>query len=157
MMGVSKNNKKRIRILCLGNEIIADDGLGPLAAEAFRSKLWEGVEVVDSSEAGFHLMDYLMETDEVIIVDSIQTGKAAPGVIYHLKEDDLPQYQANSPHYTGLLESLQLGRSLELEMAKKVQIIAVETFDCQTLGGEMHPDVRSSVPKVVEIVEDYLN
>lgn len=156
-MEASKKNKWRKRLLCLGNDILADDGLGPLAAEAFRKRAWEGVEVVDSSESGFHLMDYLMDTDQVIVVDSIQTGKEYPGKIYHLKEKDLPQYQGNSPHYVGLLESLQLGRELKLDIAKDLQIIAIETADCHTLGGEMHPDVRASVPKIVDLLEASLS
>ncbi len=149
-------NKPKTRCLCLGNDFLADDGVGLLAAVALRSRLDADVDVVDSSEAGFHLMDYLMDVDRVIVVDSIQTGREKPGTIYHVREEDLPKYEGNSPHYVGLFESLALGKLLELSIARDLQIIAVEAADCQTLGGEMHPDVKAAVPKIVGLIEDLI-
>ncbi|MFH1017427.1 MAG: hypothetical protein V1798_04485 [Pseudomonadota bacterium] len=85
---------------------------------------------------------------------SIQTGREKPGTVYHVREKDLPKYQGNSPHYVGLFESLALGKMLDLSIARDLQIVAVETADCQTLGGTMHPDVTAAVPRVVDLVEN---
>jgi len=142
----------RTRVLCLGNDLLADDGVGLLAAQELRKMLPPEVEVVESCEAGFHLMDYLLDIDRVIVVDSIQTGKAAPGTVYHVTEDCLPKYQGSSPHYVGLFESLQLGNALGLDVAKDLQIVAVETADCVSLGGSMTPAVRAAVTEVGSLV-----
>jgi hydrogenase maturation protease len=146
-----------IRVLCLGNDILADDGVGPLVAKALKACLPDEIQVVDSCEAGFHLMDYLMDVERVIVVDAIQTGREKPGTVYHVREEDLPRYQGNSPHYVGLFESLALGKMLEIPIARELEIVAVETADCRTLGGAMHPDVTAAVPRVVSLVEEIVS
>jgi hydrogenase maturation protease len=142
----------KTRVLCLGNDFLADDGVGIVAAEVLRKRFPE-TDVVDSNEAGFALIDYLMGVDRVIVIDSIQTGTAKPGTIYHVREEDLPKYQGSSPHYIGLFESMELGKKLELPVARDLQIIAIEAADCRSLGGPMHPSVTAAIPQVVELVE----
>jgi hydrogenase maturation protease len=146
----------KTRLLCLGNDLIADDAVGIHAAEALR-KAFPAMEICESFEAGFHLMDYLMDVDRVIVVDAIQTGREKPGTVYHVRREDLSQYQGSSPHYVGLFESLQLGETLGLSIAKDLQIIAIETEDCVSLGAPMTEAVNASIPNVVRLVSEILS
>lgn len=140
------------RILCLGNELLADDSFGHVVADHLRPYATPETEIVSTPEAGFHLLDYVLNTRRLVVVDSVLTGKAPVGTIYVLREDELNVLTGGSPHYVGLHESLLLARTLSLPVAKEVIIVAAEIADCTTLGGKMHSDLRTVIPEVVRIV-----
>ena len=141
----------RIRILCLGNELLSDDAFGIVAAEELRSRFPQ-LDVVFTTDAGFHLIDYLSDTELLVVVDTIQTGKVSPGTVLLFRNTDIMAPSGPSPHYVGLFETLQLGRKLLLPVPGEVIILAVEAVDCLTLGGEMHPAVKSAVGIVTELI-----
>ena len=142
-----------IRILCLGNELLADDAFGLVAAEELQRRFPQ-MDVIFTTDSGFHLLDYLAEIDVLVVVDSIQTGSVPPGTLYVLRSSDMKSISGPSPHYVGLLETLQLARELLLNVPKEVIILAVEAADCLTLGGKMHDAVQSAVGLVVELVAE---
>lgn len=140
-------------ILCLGNELLADDAFGLVAAEELRRRFPQ-LDVVFTTDSGFHLIDYLAEIELLVVVDSIQTGNVSPGTLYVLRSSDMKSAYGPSPHYVGLLETLQLARELLLNVPKDVIILAVEAADCLTLGGKMHDAVKSTVGLVVDLVAE---
>jgi hydrogenase maturation protease len=141
------------RILCLGNELLADDAFGSVAAEELRRRFPQ-MDVVFTSDSGFHLLDYLAEIQLLVVVDSIQTGTVPPGTLYILRSSDMKSSFGPSPHYVGLLETLQLAKELLLNVPNDVIILAVEAADCLTLGGKMHDAVKSAVGLVVDLVTE---
>ena len=141
----------RIRVLGLGNEILADDALGILAArELAKSFLPDEVEVIESSESGLHLLDRVTNVTRLVVIDSVQTGRVAPGTILEVREQDVRAAPGASAHGTGLFDALALARKLGFPVPTEVVILAVEAADCLTLGGPMHPAVAAALPKVVE-------
>jgi hydrogenase maturation protease len=142
-----------IRILCLGNELLADDAFGLASAEELRRRFPQ-MDVVFTSDSGFHLIDYVAETELLVVVDSIQTGRVPPGTLYVLRSSDMKSSSGPSPHYVGLLETLQLAKELLLNVPKHVIILAVEAADCLTLGGKMHDAVNSAVGLVADLVAE---
>ena len=144
------------RCLCLGNELIADDAFGILAARALRRRLPAGVEVVETSLSGFYLLDVLSRQGRLVVIDTILTGRAAPGTVYILSEEDVASPPGGSPHYTGLFEALTLLRGLDLPAPAEVVLVAVEAADLTTVGGPVHPAVEAALPQVVCRVEEIL-
>jgi hydrogenase maturation protease len=142
-----------IRILCLGNELLADDAFG-LAVSEELSRRFPQMDVVFTTDSGFHLIDYLSEIQLLMVVDSIQTGNVSPGTLYVFSSSDIKSPFGPSPHYVGLLETLQLARELLLNVPKDVIILAVEAADCLTLGGKMHDAVKSAVGLVADLVAE---
>ena len=140
---------ERVRLLGLGNELLADDAFGLLVAEKVAARMPE-LDVVRSSESGFALLDPLTGVSRVIIADTIQTGNTPPGTLYFFDVSELAAPPAGAPHGAGIREVLALGRALGLPVAKEVWIVAVEAADCATLGGTMHPAVAAAVPAAVE-------
>jgi hydrogenase maturation protease len=140
-----------VRVLCLGNELLADDALGLVAAEELRRR-FPRLDVVFTTDSGFHLLDYLSDCTLLVVVDSIQTGQVPGGTLLVFPNADIQSPSGPSPHYVGLFETLQLGRKLVLPVPEEVIILAVEAVDCLTLGGEMHPAVKSAVGLVAELV-----
>jgi len=153
-MEASTKSEFEVRLLCLGNDILADDAFGIRVAEKLRERLPETIDVVSSMESGLRLMDYILGVPRVVVIDTVQTGSAPPGTIFTLREGDFDVAHGSSAHYIGLFETLALGRKLDLPVASDLAIIAVEAADCQTLGGEMDPAVERAIPEVVGRVEE---
>jgi hydrogenase maturation protease len=139
------------RVLCLGNDLMADDAVGPSVARRLRSLGLPGLDVVESPESGLRLLDYL-EIPQLIVVDAVSSGGAPPGTVYILDPQQLPSAQGVSPHYAGLQEALLLGRALGMAVAEQVTVLAVETADCLTVGGPMSPAVERAVSRVVDLI-----
>ncbi|MGA9597239.1 MAG: hydrogenase maturation protease, partial [Acidimicrobiia bacterium] len=99
----------RVRVLCLGNDLIADDGIGITAAELIRRRL-PGVAVVEEAMSGLYLIEDVIGVDRLIVVDAVITGEAPPGTIHVLGECDVAVVPGVSPHYVGLFETLELVR-----------------------------------------------
>ena len=140
------------RLLCLGNDILADDALGILVAETLRGRLPETVDVVSSMESGLRLLDHFVGVPRVIVIDSVQTGSAPPGTIFVLREEDISYSPGPSGHYMGLFETLALGKRLDMPVAEDVLVIAVEAGDCLTIGGSLTPAVERAIPEVARRV-----
>jgi hydrogenase maturation protease len=145
-----------IRVLCLGNELLADDAFGLAVAEALWRRFPQ-MDVVFTSDSGFHLIDYLADIQLLVVVDSIQTGNVPPGTLYLLRSSDMKSVYGPSPHYVGLLETLQLAKELLLNVPKDVIILAVEVADCLTLGGKMHDAVSSAVGLAADLVAEIMH
>lgn len=143
------------RVLCLGNELLADDALGPAVAARFER--FRGDSVVYTSATGVALLDDVLNVSDLLVVDSIQTGTAKPGTVHIFLEEDLQAAPGPSSHYVGLFETLALGRRLHLSVPKQVVIVAVEAADTSTIGAAMHPAVRAAVPSVVNLVRRFLD
>jgi hydrogenase maturation protease len=156
-MAVSIENELGIvRLLGLGNEILADDAFGILAAREVARRFQGQIEVVQSSSAGYDLMDHLLGARRLLVVDTIVTGRARPGAISVFTADRVQPAPGGSPHFLGLFEVLAVGRKLHLDVPKEIIVIAVEASDCITVGGPIHPDVQSAIPEVVELVGQFL-
>jgi len=156
-MAVSTENETGIvRLLGLGNEILADDAFGILAAREVARRFHGEIEVVQSSSAGYDLMDHLLGARRLLVVDTIVTGRARPGAISIFTADRVQTAPGGSPHFLGLFEVLAVGRKLHLDVPKEIIVIAVEASDCVTVGGPIHPDVQSAIPEVVELVGRFL-
>jgi hydrogenase maturation protease len=139
------------RVLCLGNDLMGDDAVGPAVARRVRRLHLPSVEVVESAESGLRLVDYL-EAPRLIVVDAVSSGSAPPGTVFILEPQLLPSAEGLSPHGTGLREALELGRALGMSMPEDVTLMAVETADCQTVGGPMHPAVTQAVSHIVDLI-----
>ena len=137
------------RILCLGNELLADDSLGCVVAEKLRELALPGVEIVTTAESGFHLLDHVLGVKCLIVVDTVQTGSALPGTIYEFDQDEVALVPGGSPHYVGLFETIDLARQLGLSVAKKVTVFAVEASDCLTLGEGISKQVQAAIPDLL--------
>ena len=145
------------RVLCLGNELLADDALGAAVAAELERLGPEGVEVVFTPLTGFYLLEHLLDTPRLVVVDTIVSGAALPGTIRTFREEDVQTPPGGSPHYVGLFEALAAARALGLAAPGEITLLAVEAADCSTVGGAMHPAVKAALPQVVRRVLNLLN
>jgi hydrogenase maturation protease len=139
-----------VRVLCLGNDLLGDDAFGLVAGREL-AKVRPDVEVVSSSASGLHLLDYVLDCDRLVVIDTVETGHAEPGTIY--VTDELPEARGDSAHCTGLFDALSLAGRLGLNVPSRVTVIAVEAADCRTIGGEMDQRIQAAIPQVTKLVE----
>jgi hydrogenase maturation protease len=134
-------------VLGLGNDILADDAVGLLAARALGTSLSGWADVRETSVHGVALLDLLIGYDHAILIDAVRTGRHPPGSVLTLDPAELSTAFAPSPHYAGLPEVLALARALELEFPARIGIVAVEVADPYTIDGTMTPQVLAAVPE----------
>ena len=144
-------------VLGLGNELLADDAIGILAARELKTKLNGRVDVVESSLSGVNLLETFIGYKRAVIIDAIQTGNAVPGTIHHLSLESLDRVYAPSPHYAGLPEMVTIAQKLDLEFPEEIAILAIEVEDPLTIGGGLSPAVEQALPDLIEQILDQIS
>ena len=143
-----------ILVLGLGNSILTDDAVGFAVIEEVGKRIDRGdVTVSEASVGGLSLLDLVVDYDEVIIIDAIQTGASQPGEIHRLSPDEFRgSLRAASTHDITFATALELARQLDMDIPKHIVIFAVEAVDVETFGQELTAAVAAAVPKVVKLV-----
>ena len=144
-------------ILCLGNEILADDALGYRIAELLEQQrsIAGRVDVVFAARAGFALLDLMAGRKRVLIVDSICLGADAGTIHVFPMRTNAPGRNLTCSHQLSLPAALALGVKLGYELPEHIDILAVEAQDVNTLGGDLTPAVRASMPEVLTLIGDW--
>jgi len=150
------NRTKPVLVLGLGNDVLTDDAVGLRVAREVRARLEDDarVEVVDCCEMGLGLLDYITGHADLVVVDSVLTGKAPAGTVHEVGERDLPTLPGMSPHFLGVGEILVLGRKLGQPMPERVKIFAIEVADPNTLGEELSPALQACLEPIIARVLD---
>jgi hydrogenase maturation protease len=116
----------RILLLALGNDLMGDDAAGLAVAKLLRQELTGEIDVVESSAAGFELMELLEGYDRALIVDAINTRTNPPGRVLEFTAEEFTGHAAWSAHYAGLPEILELASRLEIPFPSEIRILAME-------------------------------
>lgn len=153
---VDDARESAVRVLCLGNDLLADDAFGGVVAERIRREAPGSVDVTFTANTGLSLLEHILNTRHLVVVDTVLSGRAEPGTVLVMTERDVQAPSGNSPHYVGLFEALSLARKLRLPAPEEVTIIAVEAADCTTVGGAMTPAVKGAVPGVLALVSEII-
>lgn len=143
----------RILVLGMGNELIADDAVGVIAARELEGRVSDRADVQTTAMHGLALLDLLSGYDAAVIVDAVCTGRREAGDVFEIDPASLRPVPGASPHFAGLPELLSLARRLGVPFPQRLRIVAVEVRDLLTVGGPMTPAVREAVPAVCEHVE----
>ena len=150
---------KRIAILCVGNVLMRDDGLGPRVAEELLAcyQFPEKVEVLDRATMGMALMSDFKRFDLMLVVDAVDnTGKPPGTVVTYLPDDIAPQQAFHGAHDTRLADVLQAAALLGY--SPDVHCIGVQAQDASpadfSIG--LTAPVLSSLPFVIECILGFL-
>lgn len=149
MHGTRPTNDKAVKtlVLGLGNTILADDGAGVLAARRIRESLPDdAANVVEAELSGLNLLEAIVGYGRLIIVDTIRTSGGIPGEIHRFTLDDFRDtVRTAGVHDANLATTIELGRSLGLEMPSTVNIYAIEVEDNTTFREGCCPAVNAAV------------
>jgi hydrogenase maturation protease len=147
-------------ILCLGNEIIADDRFGYEIAERLNEDLviCGAADVVFAARAGFELIPLLQDRSAALIVDTIRTGRDEPGTLrIHDMGVFAPSKNLTTSHQISLPTALELARLYGVAMPPSIEVLTVEADDLETLQEELTPQVAASVAPAQELIRGWVN
>ncbi|HSB64948.1 MAG TPA: hydrogenase maturation protease [Anaerolineales bacterium] len=151
-----------IKVIGMGQSLRGDDAAG---LEAVRQWLetcqsthgHPNVQVELAELPGISLLDLLEGSSSAILVDAVHSG-TIPGTIHVLTEDQLASFSEGSAsaHGWGVAETLSLGRQLTpSSMPENLVLIGIEAGQL-ALGGALSPEVKSSLPKVTRLIEQFV-
>ena len=137
--------------LGLGNDILTDDAIGLVVASQLAERLAgdPNIAVVASEEMGLSLLDQIVGHRDLVVIDSVQTGRVPPGHLHEVDEAHINTLPGMSPHFLGVGEILALGRLMGLSMPTRVSLFAVEAEDCHRLGTELSESLALALPDIV--------
>lgn len=141
-------------VLGLGNELLADEGVGVHAVRALVKKgVAENVTVLD---IGVNLLDAIPELetpDHVIIVDAMKAG-GHPGTVYRLGFGECVVKE-----YVASMHGFDIARVFALAQRKDIPEITVIGVEPDRIDWSMALSgaVAASLPAVVEAVEREIN
>ena len=149
------NNKKRIIVLGVGNELLSDEGIGVHVIKALQKEnsLPPEVEVMEGGTDGFGLINIITDTDRLIVIDSLKGGSEA-GTLYKFDIEDAPgtpDLFKTSVHQIGILEVINL--SSLIGKTPKTTVIGVEPKSI-TMGMELSEEVKEKIPRVIELIKE---
>lgn len=141
------------RVICLGNPLMGDDGIGPAVYDRLRQLPLPGkVELIDGGTAGLALLDLFADAGRVILVDAVDMGLPAGTVReFQLDQVVLSEQEKLSWHQAGLAEVLLLAREMEL-LPEDLLVIGVQperVERLQGLSGKVGAAVTSAVATVM--------
>ncbi len=145
----------RTRIICIGNELVHDDGVGIRIGQLLEQlPLPEGVVVDFAPQLGFDLLDLVASTDHVVLVDAMSTGRAA-GECVTLEGRAIERYSAGAAasHTIGIAELMELAHRLAPQRAPaRLHFVGVEGRRFSDYGTELSPEVAAAIPEAVQAV-----
>jgi len=113
-------------VLALGNDLLGDDGAGLAAARILRQESEGTFEFLESSEAGLALLELMEGYKQVLLLDTVSTGRHPAGSLVEYSPEELGTVLAPSPHYAGIPEVLQMAERFGFAFPKVILILAIE-------------------------------
>jgi hydrogenase maturation protease len=148
--------EKRTLVLGIGNLLMGDEGVGVHAIrEMEKTKVPDHVSLLDGGTGGFHLLSLFQEYDPIIVIDATMDQKPEGDVQLRRPRfaSDFPR--TLSAHDIGLRDLLE--SATLLGPLPRLFLITVSIKDLQTMSTELSPNIRGSLPAVVETVKNILS
>lgn len=148
-----------VSVLCLGNELVRDDGVGVRIGRVLRQLALPSNVTVELRRAlGFELLEELDPGVELVLVDAARP-EGSPGRLRVLELDataELAMSPSNA-HSVGVAEVLLIARALGPgRLPPRVAVVTVEAGDIEHFGLELTAPVSAALPAAVETVLDLI-
>ena len=136
-----------ILVMCIGNEMNGDDGIGPYIAENFPNV--EDFKVVNCEMVPENFVYMAKDADRVIIIDAVDMGLMA-GEVRIIPPDKIKGY-----HFSTHSLPLSIITDYIKRYTKDIILIGIQP---KKLYGEMCEEVKKAGEKVIDmIVNDRIN
>lgn len=145
---------RRTIIICIGNELIADDAVG--------FEIYKQLEGCDArlefcGVGGIDILPLLDGEKEMIVVDAVQFGEP-PGTIHVIPWDSLPRSSRGiSSHGLGLRETIEIGNTLYPQtMPERVTLVGIEGRCFNRTREYMSSEVHDAIGRAVTTIEELM-
>jgi hydrogenase maturation protease len=147
-------------VVCVGNELIADDAIGYEVYARLRAMdLPAGARIEFAGIGGLALLDYLTGDEQaMIVVDAVQLGAPA-GTIHCISWDAVPSCgsKAISAHGIGLKETIDIGKILYPELIPpEIILVGIEGRCFNRMRDAMTPATAAAAEDAAEYIRKQL-
>lgn len=143
-------------IIGLGNELLADDGVGIRVVRELQERLLaDDIAFEELSVGGLQLLDYLVGHEHCIIVDAVMTGAYPPGTIYRFVQapSDKPiNIRLTSSHQIDLFQIVELAKLLKADIPRTITVYGIEPSDVTTFNNRCTGPVSTAIPQLVGLI-----
>ena len=146
---------RRTIIICIGNELIADDAVGFEIYSRLDGRLAGcNTRLEYCGVCGIDMLPMLDGETDMIVVDAVQLG-SPPGTIHVIPWDSLPlNSSAISAHGLGLRETIEIGSILYPQaMPERVTLVGIEGRCFNLTRDFMTKEVQDAIDKAVTSIE----
>jgi len=147
---------RQVLVVCIGNSLAGDDGVGQAVYEELRAdSLPGGAHAVLLGLGGVALLEHLQAYRLLIVVDAVQLGGPAGGMhVRDLKEIPAAEAQAVSLHGIGLRETLDIAREIYPErIPARILLVGIEGRRFSELGVPLSDEVAAAIGTAVAEVK----
>jgi hydrogenase maturation protease len=142
---------RRTIIICIGNELIADDAVG---FEIFNRLAGCNARLEFCGVGGIDMLPLFEGETDLIVVDAVQFGAVA-GTVHVIPWDSLPRdSSAISSHGLGLRETIEIGETLYPgTMPEHITLIGIEGRCFNRTREYMTSEVCAALDPAVKTIE----
>ena len=137
-------------VLGIGNRLMTDDSIGPLAADHMAERMLEGVLVLDGGTVGMALLPDIEDCDHLVVFDAGNVG-LNPGDVKVLEGDAMLSALAGrrlTAHEASLSDMLTAAR-INGTAPRRYALIAVQA-QVIALGLEPTPEIAAARDHMVD-------
>lgn len=150
----------RISLICIGNELLLDDGVGPAVARYLlsRYRFPDNVAVIDRACMGMAIISDLREADFALVLDAVEVPGATPGEIFSFEPTDVAPTPAGmtSLHDVRFADVLGSARFLGISCTGHCFGVQVENMSPSEFVRALTPKVAAAVPLLARTAVRYL-
>ena len=143
-----------LKVIGLGNILRGDDGIGPVIIQQLEeSKNSLSIQLCDAGSDAFTILDQLLESEPIVIIDCARMGKK-PGTVQKILVKNIKNLPVNlgmSLHGYSLTEVWQIARSMGVD--NDLSVIGVEPDSVQFNSG-LSEVVKKSIPLILQMVAE---
>ncbi|MDR2713972.1 MAG: hydrogenase maturation protease [Coriobacteriales bacterium] len=116
MAKTTSDNKtpQKIAVLCIGNILMLDEGIGPRIAEELMARFVfpACVEVFDKATMGMQLLSEFKAFDIILAVDAVDNTGTPPGTVVRFEPEEIARYNtfhgAHDTRFADVLDAAEL-------------------------------------------------
>lgn len=150
----------RVAVMCIGNELLMDEGVGPACARYLLSRYAfpDTVDVLDRAVMGMSIISDLRAYDFVLVLDAVEVPGARPGQVFSFAPDDVaptPPGMA-SLHEVRFADVLASAELLGVRCRGHCLGIQVENMSPSEFVVALTPRVAAALPLLAQAAVRYL-
>lgn len=146
---------RSVLIVCIGNDLVADDAVGYVIHKVLAAKeLPAGTRLKFLGLGGMDLLEVMDGEDLLIVVDAVQLGKDV-GTVHLLSWEQLPSMEPRpvSGHGIGVKEAIEVAKRLYPERVPgDIRLVGVEGVCFDRVGHPLTAEVEQAVPRAVDAI-----
>ena len=149
-------SERRIAVMCVGNKLMLDDGVGPAVYEELlaRYDIPDNVTLLDLGCLSLSMINQVQEFDVILTVDAVDGTDAEPGTVFRFEPDAMARHSGAtaSLHDLKLIDLFDAAALLGFKAEGLCLGMQVENASPSVVTIGLTPKVHAALPLLVETV-----